>query len=89
MTTLFLLLQVSLTTPHRNAEHTKEEILKIFSDMKIGVYQRKECSDETYNLIFATQKDGFRFLECLYEDCELFLEGKRERYFNIKANFKL
>ena len=78
------ILEVSLTTSKAMAESTKEEILKLFPDFKINLYERKECSGSTYNLIFTTQKNGFSFLEYMYEDCSIKLNRKFEKYKTIK-----
>lgn len=78
------ILEVSLTTSKVMAESTKKEILKLFPDFKINFYERKECSGLTYNLIFTTQKDGFSFLEYMYEDCNIKLNRKFEKYKTIK-----
>ena len=56
-------LEVILTTSKTMAESTKKEILKLFPSFKVNFYERKECSGQTYNLIFTTQKDGFYFLQ--------------------------
>lgn len=80
------LLEVSLTTSKNMAEHTKEEILKFFPESKIGCYLRKECSGNTYNMIFTTQKDGLNFLSYMYEDSNIRLERKYQKYLEIKNN---
>ena len=78
------LLEVSLTTFKVMAESTKQEILRLFPEFKVNFYERKECSGLTYNLIFTTQKDGFSFLEYMYEDCNIKLNRKFEKYQTIK-----
>lgn len=77
-------LEVSLTTSKTMAESTKKEILKLFPSFKVNFYERKECSGQTYNLIFTTQKDGFSFLQYMYEDCNIKLTRKFEKYKTIK-----
>ena len=77
-------LEVSLTTSKTMAESTKKEILKLFPSFKVNFYERKECSGQTYNLIFTTQKDGFSFLQYMYEDCNIKLARKFEKYKTIK-----
>ena len=62
----------------------KKEILKLFPSFKVNFYERKECSGQTYNLIFTTQKDGFYFLQYMYEDCNIKLARKFEKYKTIK-----
>ena len=44
----------------------------------------RECSGLTYNLIFTTQKNGFSFLEYMYENCSIKLNRKFEKYKTIK-----
>lgn len=77
-------LEVSLTTSKTMAESTKKEILKLFPNFKVNFYERKECSGQTYNLIFTTQKDGFSFLQYMYEDCNIKLTRKFEKYKTIQ-----
>lgn len=81
------ILELGLTTSKIMAEKTKEEILKIFPNFKIGIYPAIDCNENTVRMYITTQSQAFKFIEYMYKDSTIHLNRKYENYLKIKKAF--
>ena len=82
------ILSLTVTSSLAMCESTKNEILKIFPDMKIHIYQAIKCNEYTKRFIITSQNDVFKFLEYIYSDSNIYLERKYNNFLKIKEEYK-
>lgn len=80
------ILEVGLTTSLNMAEETQKRIWEIFPESHVSYYKRKECSGPTYNLIFTSQEDGYKFLQYIYQSPFPCLKRKYDKFLNLSFN---
>lgn len=64
----------------------KELVLERFPNFKIDVYHAKGCNKNTYRWIISRREDFKQFLDYLYEDSNIYLDRKYNKYCDIKNN---
>ena len=82
------ILSLTVTSSLTMCESTKSEILKIFPDMKIHIYQAIKCNEYTKRFIITSQDDVFKFLEYIYSNSNIYLERKYNNFLKIKKEYK-
>lgn len=81
------ILQLSFVSSKLMAESTKEKILSIFPDFKIGIYKKPGANENTKQVTFTNQQQMLIFLDYIYENSCLYLERKYKNYLKIKEYY--
>lgn len=78
----------NITTSVLMAEETQKEILKIFPNFHINIYQAIGCNENTTRFIITTQQDIADFLNYIYKNSKIYINRKYQRYLEVEEFWK-